>query len=201
MSLGFDCSPAAALKSLNMRIEALPFDWVVSNLHILVNCIEDDFKNFHNNLYLNKRETRLIDSYGFQFPHDYPFNINDIIISEMGEGIFEEQFDKQIVHNWNDYHSIVLEKYKRRVERFYKYLNSDDPIIFLCRGYKVSHVIQFSLYLENKFKKKYIYFVISSNENFKNNNIITCNTEKDGKWNDISIWLQSINELKNCNNL
>ena len=79
MSLGYDCSPAATLKNLNIRDEALPFDWVVSNLQILITCIEDKFNSYHKNLRFNQRKTRLIDSYGFQFPHDYPFDSNNSV--------------------------------------------------------------------------------------------------------------------------
>ena len=201
MSFGYDCSPASALKNLNMRNEALPFDWVLSNLQILINCIEDNFNKYHQNLKFNHLQTRLIDSYGFQFPHDYPFNIDDIDKSKIGEGVFGEEKDKKIIDEWNEYHSVVLEKYKRRIERFYNYLNSDNPLIILCRGYSVSNINQFCIYLANKFKKGNIYIILSSNENFKSSNIITCNTEKNGNWNDISIWLEAINELKTLNNL
>ena len=45
MSIGYDCSPAAVLRTLNLRNEALPFDWVVSHLQLITNCIEDKFNN------------------------------------------------------------------------------------------------------------------------------------------------------------
>ena len=132
MSLGYDCSPAGALRDLNIRDEALPFDWVQSNLQSIINCIEDNFDKYHKNPCFNSFGTRLIDNYGFQFPHDYPFNNNDDNIdkSKLGEGIFGEERDKQIIHNWYEYHPIVLEKYKRRIDRFYTYLNSETPLIF-----------------------------------------------------------------------
>ena len=202
MSLGYDCSPAGVLRNLDFRNEALPFDWVVSNLQILINCIEDNFNNYHKDLHFNQNRTRLIDSYGFQFPHDYPFdNNNEIDDSKIGEGVFGEEPNKQIISNWNEYHPIVLEKYKRRIERFYNYLNSDKVLIILCRGYSVNNINQFGQYLANKFKKSNIYFVVSSNENFKNNNIITCNTEKNGSWNESSLWLEAIDSIKLMNNL
>lgn len=33
LTIGNDCSPAAALKNLNLREFTLPFDWVVSNIN------------------------------------------------------------------------------------------------------------------------------------------------------------------------
>ena len=201
MSLGYDCSPAATLRNLDFRTEALPFDWVVSDLQILINCIDDNFDNYHKNLYFNNRRSRLIDSYGFQFPHDYPFDSNNIDDSKIGEGIFGEELDKQIIDNWSEYHEMVLEKYKRRIERFYNYLGSNNPLIILCRGYPVNNINSFGSYLANKFKKNNIYFVISSKEIFKGNNIITCDTEKNGSWNDASLWSEAINSIKLMNNL
>ena len=201
MSLGYDCSPAATLKNLNIRDEALPFDWVVSNLQILITCIEDKFNSYHKNLRFNQRKTRLIDSYGFQFPHDYPFDSNNIDNSKIGEGVFGEEPNKQIITNWCEYHTMALEKYKRRIERFYNYLSSDKPLIILCRNYLVKDINQFGEYLTNKFKKNNIFFVISTKENFKNNCVITCDTEQNGTWNESSIWLQAINSIKLINNL
>lgn len=201
MSFGYDCSPASTLRNLNLRCEALPFDWVVSNLQILINCIEDNFNKYHENLYFNISKKRLIDSYGFQFPHDYPLDNNNIDDSKIGEGIFGEETDKQIISNWSEYHPKVLEKYERRIERFYNYLHSDIPLIILCRGYSVKDINNLRLYLVNKFRKNKIYFVISTKEKFKNNHIITCDTEIKGIWNDATIWLEAINSLKTMNNL
>jgi hypothetical protein len=201
MSLGNECSPAGALRNLNIRDEALPFDWVESNLQIITNCIEDNFNSYHKNLRFNQKRTRLIDSYGFQFPHDYPFENNNIDDSKIGEGVFGEEPNKQIISNWKEYHELALEKYKRRIERFYNYLNSDKPLIILCRGYHVNNINQFGSYLANKFKKGNIYFVLSSKQIFKNNHIITCDTEKNGNWNEASIWSEAIDSIKSMNNL
>ena len=43
LTIGYDCSPAAALRELNLRNEALPFDWVVSNISSLEKCFQDNF--------------------------------------------------------------------------------------------------------------------------------------------------------------
>jgi hypothetical protein len=208
MSLGSECSPAAALRTLNIRAEALPFDWVESNLNKIMNCINDNFNNYHRNLQFNNKKTRLIDSYGIEFPHDYPFNTPDypfntpnFSIDTIGEGAFGEEPQKSIVENWSQFHSIALEKYKRRIERFYSYLQSEDPIIFACRNYSVKDVKKFGVFLANKFNKQNIYFVIASRESFQGLHIVTCNTEKNGVWNDASIWLEGINKIKEINNL
>lgn len=67
LTIGYDCSPAAALRGLHLREFALPFDWVVSNVNILQMCFETKFKDFHKSLTFNYNKTRLIDHYGFNF--------------------------------------------------------------------------------------------------------------------------------------
>jgi len=72
ITIGYDCSPAAALRNLGLRDVALPFDWVVTNTDSFSQCIVNDFAEFHTDLKYNHLRTRLIDKYGFEFPHDYP---------------------------------------------------------------------------------------------------------------------------------
>lgn len=198
ISLGYDCSPASALRNLGIRTEALPFDWVVSSLQLITHCIEDNFSNYHKDLQFNGSKKRLIDRYGFQFPHDYPLQNNIVDYSKIGEGIFGEETNKQIIPNWHEYHNVALEKYKRRIERFYSYLHNNIPLIILCRGYSIQEVNQFIDYLKNKFNKPNIYCVISSSSSITSNlsHIITCNTEKNGVWNEAEIWLGAIENIK-----
>ena len=89
IGLGSCCSPAAALRGLQLRNYALPFDWVVSSISALQTCIMDDFKSYHTHLYITNKRTRIIDKYGFEFPHDYPtIDVCDNI--HIGEGIISE---------------------------------------------------------------------------------------------------------------
>lgn len=43
-SLGYRCSSAGLIKSLGLKRESYPFDWMVSRLPIIEDCIETDFK-------------------------------------------------------------------------------------------------------------------------------------------------------------
>jgi hypothetical protein len=195
LTVGYDCSPAAALRSLNLREFALPFDWVVSNVNILERCFQNNFENFHKNLVLNCKKTRLIDNYGFQFPHDYPLNdMNNIDEKSFGEGVFGEENGKFITDNWTDYYNIVLDKYNRRIERFKNIINDKKPIIVLCR-YNILDVFK----LQDLFMKYYnienVYFVNSSDETFENERIINIYTEKNNVWNDVNIWKQGIDDI------
>ena len=195
ITLGFDCSPASALRNLNLREFALPFDWVVSNVNSLERCFIDKFANFHKNLTLNHSKTRLIDYYGFQFPHDYPIEQTEINIKNVGEGVIAEENNKKIVDDWDKYYDIVKEKYDRRIKRFLDIMYDTKPIIALSR-YQTSHVY----YLLDIFKKVYnkdnIIFINSCKESHISKNVINCDTELNNIWNDTEIWKKYLDIVK-----
>jgi hypothetical protein len=197
LTVGFDCSPAGALRGLNLRSEALPFDWVVSNISSLEKCFQDNFMKYHTNLKLEHSKTRLIDEYGFMFPHDYPLmdinkNTDNVTIDRIGEGIIGEEKNKIITNNWQQFYSIAKEKYDRRIKRFLNIVNDDKPIILLCR-YSTKDVLLLRNLFLKYYNKQNIFYINSSNEKIVDNFIINCNTEVNGNWNDIEIWKKYIN--------
>jgi hypothetical protein len=195
LSIGYDCSPAAALKGLNLREYALPFDWVVSNVNSLELCFSNDFNFFHKNLIFNNNRTRLIDSYGFQFPHDYPLNDMSNYENDLGEGVFAEEKGKFITNDWNKYHNVVLDKYDRRIQRFKNIISDTIPIIVLCR-YNTLDVFKLQNILIKYYKIKNIYFVNSCKDTFENNNIVNIYTEVNNIWNELDIWKKGIDIIK-----
>jgi hypothetical protein len=61
-SLGFHCQASKILIRNNLKIESYPFDWMFSNINIIKDCIEDNFKklldqkyyiDYHNKFYNN----------------------------------------------------------------------------------------------------------------------------------------------------
>lgn len=194
LTIGQDCSPAGALRNLNLRKYALPFDWVVSNANILQNCFETNFEHFHKNLVLNHYKTRIIDYYGFEFPHDYPFSDTNNDEDNIGEGVFGEENGKFISDNWSNYIEVVLDKYNRRIERFHNIINDTKPIIVLSR-YNTTDILKLQSLFTNYYKVKNIYFVNSSEEIFENDNIINIYTEKNNVWNDVNIWQEGIDNM------
>ena len=193
ITIGYDCSPAAALKNLNLREFALPFDWVVSSITCLEKCFETNFEHFHKNLTMVYNKKRLIDYYGFQFPHDYPLNdASSGSLENIGEGVFGEEDGKFITVKWPEYYNIVLDKYNRRIERFKHIMNDTKPIIVLSR-YSTKDVLQ----LQNLFIKYYklnnVYFINSFSEEFENDKIKNIFTEKNNIWNESAIWEEGIN--------
>lgn len=203
ITIGNDCSPAVALRSLGLRNAALPFDWVVSNVNALRLCFETDFDKFHTGLVLNNTHKRLIDSYGFEFPHDYPLDNTNLEMDRIGEGSISEEDGKVITHNWLDYYEIVLDKYKRRIERFRNIMNDIKPVIVLCR-HSTSDVLHLQQLFQRVYKKENVYFVNSTCEKFENDKMKNIYTEQNNVWNDSNIWkigIDYIVEKINSNNI
>jgi len=191
ITLGNDCSPAAALRNLQLRDVALPFDWVVSTFHFLNECFENNFKKYHTDLKFNSTHTRLIDSYGFEFPHDYPVTNYIHNNEQIGEGSFGEDTGRVIVEDWVKYYDIVKEKYNRRIERFLNIMRDNTPLIVLTR-YNAEEVSALKIMLEYHFNRKDVVIVNSCETESIFNDIICCNTEKNGTWNDSAIWKENI---------
>lgn len=199
VTMGYDCSPAAALRELKLREFALPFDWIQSNVFSIQKCFENNFSQFHTNLRLSHNQRRLIDEYGFEFPHDYPLvnnknSNNDQNYENVGEGDFEESKLNVIVDTWLNYYNMVKEKYNRRIERFQNIMKDTKPIIVLCR-YNTRHVLKLQSLFSKYYKKNNIFFINSSKEIFSNAQIKNIDTEKKGVWNDTRIWKETIDQL------
>ena len=190
LSIGYDCSPAAALRGLGLRTVALPFDWVESNVDALEKCIGGRFAQFHKGVQLNETKTRVIDAYGFQFPHDYP--TMDSEMEEVSECNFEES-GKRIVENWMDYYDIVKAKYDRRIDRFVTVLLDSRPIIVLCR-YSPADVLRIQRILTTAFQKKNIYFVNAYPTIYETPYLLNINPDVH-TWNDSEIWKQGIERM------
>jgi hypothetical protein len=192
IALGYDCSTATAINDLLLRDHSLPFDWIVSDLNNIIKCISEDFINFHKELILNPSKTRVIDYYGFEYPHDYPNTDAIIEIEKIGEGQFHE---KVINENWQEFIDINLEKYNRRSKRFLDILKSETNLIILYRG-PISNIISFKNFMKNKFNKINIKYVVSNKEEYSTEDMVICDTEKNGTWNDKAIWSDAIEKVK-----
>jgi hypothetical protein len=160
--LGTVCSPATGLRNLSLRKYALPFDWIRSSPDMICNTILNDFNEFHKSLKLSDNQCYITDTYGFEFPHDYPTITQanqPIQESEEANGIVENT----IVKDWESYVPTVQEKYKRRIYRFNYIMNSSDPVIVLHAG-EISAVKMFKETFLNKYGKTNISYVVLSEE-------------------------------------
>jgi hypothetical protein len=199
--LGYDCSTASALKELGLRKYSLPFDWVQTNSINIVSCINDNFNGFHQNIKKIKgvKGDRIMDRYGIQYPHDYPtIDISSNIYDD--KCVYTENI---ICSNYEDYKSNVLEKYKRRILRFYDLMNDRKrPIILLLR-HLYKNALSIKNVMERKFKRNNIYLVVATPERLNpyqylnvDRKIILINPEINGEWNESTIWQKGIDEIK-----
>lgn len=162
ITLGETCAPAAALRNLNLRNYALPFDWIRSSANQLCEVISSDFKGFHDNLRLSESRNTVYDSFNLEFPHDYPTlkqpiaNINE---EDENGGIHEDA----IIESWEDTIPQVKEKYRRRIERFQLIMKSEEPVIALFFG-KISNIQLFKNIFEIKYNKVNIWYAVLSEE-------------------------------------
>ena len=64
ISFGHRCSSASFIKLLNLKTESYPFDWMITKLDTIKNCIETNFIDFYNRenyKYINTETYNLID--------------------------------------------------------------------------------------------------------------------------------------------
>ena len=118
ISLGLNCCNGLAFRQLELIKNSLPFDSVVSNPDIILDCFKNNFENFlnfeHNGNYLDKN----LESFFKDIGH------NVIQKRTNRYGIF---FNHYIDKNEEE----IKEIFKRRIDRLYEILKSDKKILFV----------------------------------------------------------------------
>jgi hypothetical protein len=188
ITIGKHCAPAAALRKLNLREFALPFDWVQVEPRQLCDIIQNNFKAYHDNLVFHG--SRIRDGYGVYFPHDYPtIEHAELCINEEADigGIVE----KQIVADWRTHIPVIQEKYARRIERFHSILSSTAPIIALFEG-SVHDIPLIRDTFAKRYNKQNIVYVIATSETTSDPQIVTCMPHANGEWNNTAVWEAAI---------
>lgn len=153
ISFGHRCSSSIFIQQLNLKTESYPFDWLVSKLDVIKDCIETNFVHF-------------LDANNYQHKNTETFNVIDgkkfHICYEVAEvnTYYETNMDNIQTYNFKlamNHYNIKndIEYYKRCINRLYELLESD-------------------------FKKYYLYFhpIIGIND-FNNNNENILNEFKD----------------------
>ena len=200
VSIGHDCSPAAALRALGLRERAFPFDWMQSNLVGVERCLQEDFHYFHENIRRMDHGRRMIDSYGFQYPHDYPLVGHDQEDDELknGRAFFLEDLHKPIVDNWLLYYPTIKEKYDRRIQRFRDLLKDPTPVIFLSR-YPEADAKRLLDFLRAHYGRNDLFMVNSCpdarQDQDPSTGLYSIWTEQHGIWNQPECWRDAIQVL------
>ena len=185
ITLGQHCSAATALRNLSMRNYALPFDWIRSTPEILSEVILNNFNGFHEKLKLSDNKQYVIDSYGLEYPHDYP-TVKQPVLNMNDEVNTEDILEHTIVDTWKDNIPSVKEKYKRRIERFHSIMNSEEPVLALFIGH-LANVELFKNAFKIRYNKTNVYYAVLSEESIsleqqqdllENHNISLCEPEE-----------------------
>lgn len=156
ISLGYFCSVAMELERKGLRTASYPFDWVLSdNFEKVIKMIETNFEGFldYDNLY----QEEILDHY-------YNSNVQIHCYHDFNS---VDSLEKQIVD--------VSEKYKRRIERFYKSISEPTLFVRYCRDKTEEKFIRENEKKIGKILKSYnphnslLYIVPSSENRFEMN--------------------------------
>jgi len=128
VSLGSDCQVAINLRLNQLRKEAYPFDWTITeNFDSVVDSIEDNFAHWLDPSHLEYKGKQIYNTYyDISFVHDFP------IVGKPGvspEG--DQQGFGLIVSNFMQYLPAAQEKFQRRITRFQTLLHSSTPVVFV----------------------------------------------------------------------
>lgn len=110
ISLGYFCSVASDLEKLGLRTKSFPFDWVISDFEGVITNIQNHFSNYLDYDFLSQNTKN----------HAIYKNI---------------KYNIAFYHDFDKYTSLkkqlpqVIEKYNRRIERFYKSIVT--PTLFI----------------------------------------------------------------------
>jgi hypothetical protein len=175
-SVGHRCTSASLLKKLDLKQESYPFDWLVSKLDVVQDCIETKFIKFmHNKCYTRKKMElcSIIDGqkifYAMQEAeinmHYETSDSNTVLCNS------KLAMNHQNIFTHKDY-------YLRCINRFYSLLGSDVTKFYLythplmgSNDYRqsIDHILEqfalFSNYINTKTKNIFGIYIVLCKEN------------------------------------
>lgn len=187
-TIGYNCVIKEYIKHyLGLELYDSPFDWnIVENISKIEILIENNFKNYvYKELYFSpeliKQNNWTNKNHLTIHNHEYEIRFMHDDISKKDENFYYYDTD------------LIINKYKRRIERTYEYINEADKIIILHNQEDVSYIYPFNfifektmseldkenkkikidnliIYLKKKYNNKnFEYLILDSNETFKKN--------------------------------
>jgi hypothetical protein len=112
---GNDCCLAHQLTMHNYRKFALPFDWIKSDLKNIINCIQNNFTDFLELNFLQKKN----------YSDNFPLLNNEEILNTIPTNtlrVVNTKYNFNFVHEFQydiiSEYQTILNKYNRRIERF-----------------------------------------------------------------------------------
>ena len=120
ISLGTFCMSSNIFKLTNKKRFSCPFDWIVTDIDMIMDCIKDDFKKFTDK---NNYEEIILNNKVFTHHKTYPIYID----SKKGKKLYTRFIHHNPVNNDNDYSYFI-----RCIDRFRNVLMSYKMKLFLC---------------------------------------------------------------------
>lgn len=80
ISFGYRCSSASILKRLNWKEESYPFDWMVSRLPIIADCLENDFAYLLGDVSSNYQERKTVTQHYDEDPNANMFICHETVM-------------------------------------------------------------------------------------------------------------------------
>ena len=115
VSLGKTCQPALHLRRNKLRVASYPFDWIWSPADSICNLVRTDFDGFFDKSNLN---IKCVTGMNTLEVHDKSLGV-----------IFAHEFKSH--ETFDADHEVWDARYKRRIQRFYDVLNSEEPVLFI----------------------------------------------------------------------
>jgi hypothetical protein len=193
ISLGCNCSVKELIKQNYIDNMSYPFDWLWCNIDFVIKTFERDYFEFTECEKLNP----ILDN---QYPNIYIFNNNcngseNRVCSAVSlHDTDTRSFDKYISNI-----SIINDKYKRRFNRLYETLNTEDNVILIRKILpnnqgavkhdietidKLNYLIEL---LNNKFHSNIILYIIDSDNIIDKNNYINFNMKIFNSFDEVKI--------------
>lgn len=156
LSFGYRCSSISIIKEMGYKNESYPFDWIISDLNTIEDCLKNNFKYFLDKQYYIKKEVIL------------EYNIDEKIKYELAKrpgpnynNKLKEYIDINKYYNIDItattfyncklgilHHDIINDYgyFIRCINRLYTILNSKECIIYIY----INNIIDFTTYNNNK---------------------------------------------------
>jgi hypothetical protein len=156
VSLGTHCGVAWWIRIFNIRSFALPFDWCITPYNALYSIIADDFQHYF-------KEENLVTSqnmYWSNYLKDFYQRIYHSEVDGSIGAVLDKHYQMLFTHDFPNHHPHTIanqyqthyEKYKRRINRFFKIMHSEQHV-YLIRLHDITKEETLALHslLKSKF--------------------------------------------------
>jgi hypothetical protein len=183
ISLGWKCDSSVIINQKHSlqktQHNVNVFDSMISNLHGIIKCFENDFQYFCDPKYLIYNGKGYIKNsfYKFMFNFETPGHA-DLYLKEGWPGNDKFYFTK------NNF-KMFIERYQKRILNFKTQINNNDQIIFVLQMVRINQqhplLLEFKKVLNKKYPKKTFSFDLIEEENvdFYKNHLLTMGLHKD----------------------